>query len=187
MSDKSGNQYPRVYLWAAVIVFCVLMFASMCSKAEATPQVDENGGMSEARSVRIDVEAGYTVFRASAPQVGLTLSFEDLVPAPILGRLDLQVGIGYIAPYEYKGELGEEQRYVQSLLVWSFGRLDLGAGGVYLDHNDRINGSNANFSLLAAVRFGQNNLWKASLRHFSNAGTKMPNLGRDILILTRSF
>jgi hypothetical protein len=60
-------------------------------------------------------------------------------------------------------------------------------GGVYLQNTDQINGSNANFSLYGAWRFGQNDHYKVYWRHFSNAGTKLPNLGRDFVGFSLNF
>ncbi len=143
-----------------------------------------NGGFSERRGIRVDVESGFTILRARTPAIALNVTFQDVAAAA--GRdFDIQVGVGVIGEYRYKGRLESNQLYFHALLVDGFGKLDLGVGGVYLQNTDQINGSNANFSLLVGYRFTDR--VSANWRHFSNAGTALPNLGRDFVNLVISF
>lgn len=202
------NKAPGPYLIGGLLVAFTLALATQC-RADAAetgtndpapvPSVNNdqaaeetNGGYSDYRSTRIDTEAGYTVLRGHTPQFGLTVNFRNLLRLDtgdqgIKRDFDLQVGVGIIGEYEYKGKLESNQLYVHALVVDGFGRLDLGVGAAYLQNTDQLNGSNANFSLLIGYRFGARSQVKAYWRHFSNAGTKIPNVGRDFVGLAYSF
>jgi hypothetical protein len=73
---------------------------------------------------------------------------------------------------------------VQGLYVAKFGRLDVGLGAALLQNVDGYNGSHANFAIQVGYRMDG---WQAQWRHWSNAGTKLPNLGRDLLWVGRTF
>ena len=177
------NLPPGPIIIGAFLIIFVLAIATQC-RAE-TIEAPDNGGFSEARSVRVDVETGFTILRARTPAIAFNATFED-VGGYVAGRdFDLQVGVGIIGDYQYKGVHESNQLYVHALLVDGFGKLDIGLGAVYLQNTDQINGSNLNASLLAGWRFTER--VAANWRHFSNAGTKMPNLGRDFVNLVVRF
>jgi len=73
---------------------------------------------------------------------------------------------------------------LQGLLVDGIGKLDVGLGVAYLQNTDRYNGSSLNFALQLAYRLGD---FKITVRHWSNAGTRAPNLGRDFVLLSYRF
>lgn len=74
---------------------------------------------------------------------------------------------------------------LQGLYVMKRGRWHAGLGVALLQNTDSINGSRANFALQAGYSVSQS--WQVQWRHWSNAGTKRPNLGRDMLWLGRTF
>lgn len=196
------NASPGPLIIAAALVLFLICLATTCRAegdvfdvAAATADVlapadeNENGGFSDRRGVRIDVETGTTIFRGRTPQIGVTANFLNVGQAA--GRdFDLQVGLGVIAEYRLYGVLYSNQLYFQALVIDGIGPVDVGVGGVYLQNTDQLNGSNANFSLYLAYRasvFGGRDNVKAYYRHFSNAGTALPNTGRDFIGLAYSF
>jgi hypothetical protein len=70
---------------------------------------------------------------------------------------------------------------VQCKVLDGFGKLDVGIGIVALQNRDAYNGSTANFSLELSYKLSERLSVVAG--HWSNAGTRKPNLGRDMLLL----
>jgi hypothetical protein len=128
----------------------------------------------------LTAEAGVTVLRA--PTAGVRLSVEW----PEAGPKDasFQCGLTVIGPYELKGA-NANQAIFDCLVTDSLWKFDLGIGPAYLQNRDEINGSHFNFALMA--RFRVTDQLAVVWRHWSNAGTKPPNLGRDLVTLAYSF
>lgn len=78
----------------------------------------------------------------------------------------------------------ESQTAVQALYVRKWRQLEFGVGAVYLAHTDNLNGSHLNFSLMAG--YALKNL-HITYRHWSNADTKYPNYGRDMVLVGWRF
>jgi hypothetical protein len=125
-------------------------------------------------------EAGYTAIRASTPGARLTVEW------PQGGSIEsFQCGLTLIGPYDFKGIEYPNQGIVDCLVVTAIKRLELGIGPAYLQNVGGVNGSHFNFSLMARWRFNDHHslLW----RHWSNAGTVLPNYGRDLVTYAYSF
>jgi hypothetical protein len=151
-----------------IIVFLLVFFAgavSTCSAEEPTLQL----------------EVGSTFVRAETPALGITVTWPEAGP----GDADFECGLALVGEYTFEGVTYSNQAGAQCLLVEHLGKLDIGVGGVYLQNVDALNGSRANFSLKLGWRFDDH--WQLQWRHWSNAGTRFPNYGRDMLHLVRRF
>jgi len=148
----------------AVLLALFLFGASKCAKAEPV----------------ITAEAGLAVMRASTPALRLSVEWPKAAH-----NADFQCGLSLIGPYEFKGANANQAVADCLVVVQPFAALDVGVGPAYLQNVDQINGSHFNFALMARYRFGDR--WALAWRHWSNAGTKPPNYGRDLLVLGYSF
>jgi hypothetical protein len=99
----------------------------------------------------------------------------------------LQTSLTLVGDSEYQGYQAN-QAAVQVLYVDGFGPVDIGIGVALLQNVDRYNGSHGNFALQLGYNF---RLFDVDLyvqyRHWSNAGTVKPNLGRDLLFIGHRF
>lgn len=118
----------------------------------------------------------------SAPALDLTV-ITDLGAS---GDARWQYGLTLVGPSTYMDRKQGNQAALSAMLVDSVGRVDVGLGVAYMRKADIYNGSRANFSLLLAYRFQR---WPLTigLRHWSNAGMKYPNVGRNLAILSWRF
>lgn len=128
----------------------------------------------------IQVEGGSTLSRGYTPALGLTIVWPESGP----GDADFQCGLMLVGTSEFKTN-NPNQAAVQCLIVDGYKRFDLGLGIVALQNTDDYNSSHTNFSLLAGYRFTDR--LGVIYRHWSNAGTTKPNIGRDMLLLTYRF
>lgn len=129
----------------------------------------------------LQLEVGSAMLRAETPYFGATIVWPKAGP----GDADFECGIALVGEYEFRGTMESNQAAAQCLLVEGLGRLDIGVGVVALQNIDQLNGSNMNFSLKLGWRFSDR--FTAQWRHWSNAGTKFPNYGRDFLLFSYGF
>lgn len=95
-----------------------------------------------------------------------------------------QAALTLVGESQYDGATQKANGALQFMYVDGFGPVDLGVGVALLQNTDRYNGSHANFSLKLAYTYRR---YFVEYRHWSNAGTGKPNLGRDILFFGRKF
>lgn len=155
--NPKGTQY-------AILVFITLLllaFATNCRAAE------------------LEFGAGKTYIRGDTEVIdlSLTLPLEGLEAA-------WQTSLTLVGSSRYDGLDQPNNFAVQSLLVDGFGNFDVGFGVGFLQNSDRYNGSSMNFVLQLGLDLGR---VKVTARHWSNAGTRKPNLGRDFLLISYSF
>jgi hypothetical protein len=119
---------------------------------------------------------GSAVVRESAPVIGLTVNYPDRI-----GDIDYEFGFNLIgATGRINNNFGVHARVIDG-----WGPVRLGFGIAYLQHTDWINGSNLNFNLLAGYHISRR--FTLDYGHWSNAGTVMPNLGRDYVTLNYRY
>ena len=151
----------KVMLGVAAFVACLLLtFATTCHGEEVLFSV------------------GSPVSRGMTPAVDLSWRFDSKTDAY------WQTSLTLVGESTYSGEYQSNNAGLQVLYVDGFGPVDLGIGVAFLQNTDRYNGSHANFTL----QFGYN--WRqlyVQYRHWSNAGTIKPNLGRDLLFVGWRF
>lgn len=150
----------------AILVFVLILLGTFATQCRAESVVQFEGGSTVAR--------GYT------PVVGITVVWPEAGPKDA----DFQCGIMLVGTSNYKSD-NPNQAAVQCLLVDGYKKLDLGIGVVALQNTDDYNGSHGNFSLMAGYRFTDK--FGLIYRHWSNAGSVKPNLGRDMVLLTYRF
>jgi hypothetical protein len=128
----------------------------------------------------VAVSAGSTVLRpgASALQVGWQW------PALQSRDAHFETAITVIAESDFYGAPQRNQFAWSVVYVDGFGAFDIGLGPAFLQNTDAYNSGGANFHLLEGYHRGP---WFARWNHFSNMGTKMPNLGRDLILIGRVF
>lgn len=156
------NRLTKIVVTLFVIAF-VGALASRCAQSAET-------GTSFA--------AGAALLRGPAPAVQLEWRWN----APQARDAHWETGVTLIAPSSYQDKAQTQNFALNATYVDGFGHFDLGLGSAYLQNADRYNGSHLNFNLLMGVHYGK---WFVRYNHFSNCGTKSPNLGRDIVLVGR--
>lgn len=125
---------------------------------------------------------GSTISRGETPVLDVAVTTRRGAPLDA----NWQFGLTLIGSSTY-GEVEQpNQAALSALLVDGFGPLEIGLGVAFLQNTDVYNGSHGNFALQIAYRFKR---WPVTLtvRHWSNAGTVQPNLGRDFALVSWRF
>lgn len=128
----------------------------------------------------VQVSGGATVIRGQTEVLDVTFT----EPAPQLGGAYWQQSLTVIGTSTYNGRLVPNNFAARGLFVDGFGHLDIGVGLSWMQNPAPFNGGPVNFALQLAYRFPY---VTATYAHMSNAGSKLPNLGRDILMLGWRF
>lgn len=126
-------------------------------------------------------EAGSTMLRAPALGLGIVVAWPEAGPRDA----DFEVGLHLIDSSSFYSREQPRQAIAEALIVDGFGRIDIGLGGAWLQNVDDMNGSNANFALL--LRWRATEHLSIAWRHWSNAGSKFPNYGRDLAAVSWKF
>lgn len=128
----------------------------------------------------VQVSGGETVIRGPTQVLDLTLT----EPAPQLGGAYLQQSLTVIGTSTFKGQAVPNNFAARALFVDGFGHFDIGVGLSWMQNPSPYNGGPVNFALQLAYRFPH---VTATYAHMSNAGSRLPNYGRDILMLGWRF
>lgn len=153
-------------LSALFLLIAIAALATTCHGAETQAQF----GM------------GSTYARSPTPVLDLAVTTD--LGAPVDARW--QYGLTLVGSSTYMNHEQGNQAALSVMLVDGFGRVDVGLGVALVQNLDIYNGSHANFSLMLAYRFQRLPITVA-IRHWSNAGTKYPNLGRDFALVSWRF
>lgn len=95
------------------------------------------------------------------------------------------IGFGYITKQEVTDRSGTTYSLRENVFVQGVRHIDitekfnLGLGASYFNDTNRALGSQFAFSLL--MRYDITDRWNINFRHYSNAGSKRPNMGQDML------
>ncbi len=127
----------------------------------------------------VQMGIGSTVVRGATPVVGLNIVYPNAV-----GDASYEIGATFIGQSSFRDVPQRNNFALHAGIVDGFGRFDVGLGVAYLQNTDEYNGSQLNFQLLLGYRFDN---WTVRLQHFSNGSTKMPNRGRDMLMVYYKF
>jgi hypothetical protein len=126
----------------------------------------------------LTAEAGMAVIRGQTPAISLYVPF---------GRSETgsdhhyECGMALIG----ESERAANQIAASCLIVDGLGPIELGIGPAILANEDRYNSGRINFSLVA--RWNVTERLSLTWRHYSNAGTHMPNVGRDVVLVGWTF
>jgi hypothetical protein len=126
--------------------------------------------------------AGTTVIRGPAPVVDLGFTWLSTFVKGDFWKADLTL----IGSSTWRGIDAPNNFVVRGLYVTGFARLDLGLGLSWMQNYLPYNGSNVNATLEMAYRFKR---WPITVTysHLSNEGTRLPNYGRDMVMVGYRF
>jgi hypothetical protein len=143
----------------------VAAFVAICIAAWATSCHGEG----------LAVSGGQTLLRGSTG----ALQVEWQWPSFRRNDAHWETGITMVGPSTY-GPDWPNTFFWDATYVDGFGPVDIGIGPAYAQNTDAYNHMGANFHLMLGYHHGR---WFARYNHFSNAGSKQPNLGRDMLLV----
>lgn len=125
----------------------------------------------------VQLSGGEAVIRGQAPVLDLTFT----EPAPQLRNAFWQESLTVIGTSTYAGHPVPNNFALRGLFVDGFGRFDVGLGVSWMQNYLPYNGSPVNFNLQLDYRFKLLPI-TITYTHMSNAGSRLPNLGRDIVL-----
>jgi hypothetical protein len=129
----------------------------------------------------VQISGGYAIVRGPTPVLDLTFT----EPAPQLRGAYWQESLTVIGTSTYNGQSVPNNFAARGLFVDGFGHFDVGLGLSWMQNPAPFNGSPINFALQLAYRFDFGGT--LTYAHMSNAGSKLPNLGRDLVMLGWRF
>lgn len=129
----------------------------------------------------VQFSAGSAVVRGQAPVLDLTFT----EPAAQLRHAYWQESLTIIGTSKFRGQDAPNNFVARGLFVDGFGKFDVGLGLSWMQNPAPYNGSAVNFNLQLAYRLAFGGT--LTYTHLSNAGSKLPNLGRDIVLLGWRF
>lgn len=130
----------------------------------------------------VQLSGGKTWIRGPAPVLDLTFT----QPASVLRNAYWQESLTVIGSSTWHNESVPNNFIVRALFVDGFGRFDVGLGISWMQVYLPYNGSSVNFALQLDYRFKRLPV-TLTVAHESNAGTRLPNLGRDEIMLGWRF
>lgn len=130
----------------------------------------------------VQMSAGGTVVRGFTEVIDMTFT----QPASVLRNAYWQESLTVIGQSTFRGQDVPNNFAARALFVDGFGRFDVGLGLSWMQNPGPYNGGNVNFNLQLAYRFERLPV-TLTYTHMSDAGSKEPNLGRDIVLLGYRF
>lgn len=129
----------------------------------------------------VQLSGGAAVVRGQTPVLDLTFT----QPAPQLRKAYWQESLTVIGTSTFRGQDAPNNFVLRGLFIDGLGHFDVGLGLSWMQNPAPYNGSAVNFNLQLAYRLG----FGATLTytHLSNAGSRLPNYGRDILLVGWRF
>lgn len=158
--DKIGK-VPAALIVAIFIAVCIAAWATTC------------------HGEGVAVSVGSTVLRG--PTAALQVEWQW--PAFEHRDAHWETGITMVGSSTYPSADSIEQTntfFWDATFVDGFGPVDVGIGPAYAQNTDAYNHTGANFHLMLGYHYKR---WFVRYNHFSNAGTKSPNLGRDMVLV----
>jgi hypothetical protein len=163
------NLNPKLAIVVAVFVaLFILAFVTKCHAEEA-------GGYAQ-------ISAGSAVVRGEAPVLDVGFTWPSGFRPGDFWKGDLTL----IGTSSFKGEDVPNNFAVRGLYVAGFWHLDVGLGVSWMQNYLPYNGGPVNFCLELAYRFQR---WPITINytHMSDDGTKLPNYGRDLVMVGWRF
>jgi Lipid A 3-O-deacylase (PagL) len=127
----------------------------------------------------ISAAVGSTIVRGSTPVI--TLQYE----APLVNDTNYWLGITLIGSSTFANQFQQNNFAWHAGIMDGFGKFDIGLGIAYLQNTDVYNGSNTNFTLRVGYQLTKR--ISIGVQHFSNAGSRKPNKGRDMLMISAAL
>lgn len=129
----------------------------------------------------VQLSGGAAVIRGMTPVVDLTYTER----APQLRNAYWQESLTVIGQSTFRGQAVPNNFALRGLFVDGFGDFDVGLGVSWMQNPAPYNGSPVNFNLQLAYRIPIG--VTLTYTHMSNAGSRTPNLGRDIVLIGWRF
>lgn len=129
----------------------------------------------------VQLSGGAAVVRGYTPVLDLTFT----EPAPQLRHAFFSESFTAIGTSTFKGQAVPNNFALRGLFCDGFGRVDICLGPSWMLNYLPYNGSQFNANLQIDYRFKCG--LTATYTHMSNAGARLPNLGRDIVLLGWRF
>ena len=130
----------------------------------------------------VQLSGGEAIIRGQAPVLDLTLTEK----APQLRNAFFSESLTVIGTSTNIHAAVPNNFAVRGLFLDGFGRFDVGLGVSWMQNYLPYNGSPVNFNLQLDYRFIFLPV-TLTYTHMSNAGSRLPNLGRDIVMLGWRF
>lgn len=130
----------------------------------------------------VQISGGETFIRGAAPVLDLTFT----EPATVLRNAFWQESLTVIGTSNYGNQEVSNNFALRGLFVDGFGQFDIGLGVAWIDKYLPYNGQHVNFALQLDYRLKTYPI-TLTYAHMSDAGTQLPNLGRDIWMIGWRF
>ena len=138
-------------------------------------------GYKQCHGAVLEFEAGSAFVRGPTPAIGMKV----IVPGVVSQVGDVACGLTIIGQSTYNYQAQPNQVAAHCQVLANLKSLTLGIGIAKLQNADAYNSGDLNFALTAQYRITRQ--LGIAYNHFSNAGSHMPNLGRDLAMLTWRF
>lgn len=169
IADKLPFNPGKRKVQLGVALFLLLLIAALATTCRAAP------------APYVSFGGGSTVVRGESAVADLAVTFPRRV-----GESDVRVSVTLVGESTTPAGAQRNNFGASLELVDGVGNVDLGFGLVYLQNTDTYNGSNLNFVLSVGYRL-QSLPLTVGFKHWSNAGTRMPNKGRDMVFVSYRF
>lgn len=158
---------------AVLALVALLILAAALAKCHAAEVLD---------APYVQFSGGATVIRGPTEVIDMTFT----EPASVLRNAYWQQSLTVIGTSNFRGQDVPNNFAARALFVDGFGRFDVGLGLSWMQNPGPYNGGNVNFNLQLAYRFRLLPV-TVTYTHMSDAGSRLPNLGRDIVLLGWRF
>lgn len=160
---NNPNQVKKfIYIFLAIFVTSVILATTKCRAAE------------------LDLGGGSTYLRGPTEYAEATVIWPRQI-----GNIDIYAGALLIGTYDYRGITYGNQIVVRAGFTPRVGPFSASLGIAAIQHEDAFNSGKINFNLGLAWDITHN--VTLHIGHVSNAGTHMPNIGRDLVGFTWRF
>jgi len=156
-------------VWAAVMLFVILFAFALAHRAHAT-------------GAYVQLSGGTTVVRGAAPVLDLAFAY----PSGIGPNDRWKFGIDMVGSSTFQSKPAPNNYIYRAGYQVGFGHFDMLLGVSWMQNYLPYNGGNVNMNLELAYRLER---WPLTFTysHFSDAGSRLPNYGRDLLMLGYRF
>ena len=164
--------------WMIVALFLVILMLGFCHEAKAEVTVEAGAGLLSGQfsggEVAVITERWGGPY-GSRYAVGMGWINEQHVVDRARDRYEVPANLFVMA----------QRRVSFDLKGCEHDCISLGLGVAYFNNTSRWNGTKFNAAL--SVEFRPTDRWSLNLRHFSNGGSGMPNMGQDMITIGYTF
>lgn len=168
---KLFNLKPLVAI--AVCIFITLFCLTFVTKCHAADVITKD---------YMQLSVGSTVVRGPAPALDLAFN----IPSNFEPNDFWKMALTMVGSSTFKEQAAPNNFIVRGMYVAGFNRVDLGLGLSWMQNPLPYNGGNINIALETAYRFKTYPI-TISWSHTSDAGSKLPNYGRDMILVGWRF